>query len=196
MVWFYSGRALNYASPPEGWKGWIVMLLCSCRCLVWVWALYHLWWAHKYNGILCGQPCFGHTSKCLSFIPEFAVIVILPLRFFVCIVLVTRRGVTQESVNTYFHSSPRDTVGLHCRDTEGGHCQGGCHHQWFFYISLKASEMTPPFTWSCEPREIHSVQRWRARTNLSKPLTQWASNLGHHCDRRTHEHCAIASHYM
>ena len=35
-----------------------------------------------------------------------------------------------------------------CRDTEGagGHCQGPCHPQWFFYIPLQVSETAPPFT--------------------------------------------------
>ena len=43
-----------------------------------------------------------------------------------------------------------------CSDThtEGGHCQGASHPQWFFYISLNVGEMAPQFTWSCKPWEI------------------------------------------
>ena len=49
------------------------------------------------------------------------------------------------------------------RDTEGGQCQLGqaCHPQWFFYVPLTVSKTAPPFTWSCEPWEIHSLQCWR-----------------------------------
>ena len=43
------------------------------------------------------------------------------------------------------------------RETEGGHCQGTCP-QWFFYIPLNVGETAPLFTWSCQPREIYSLQ--------------------------------------
>ena len=43
------------------------------------------------------------------------------------------------------------------RDTEGGHCQGACCPQRFFYIPVNVSETALPFTWSCEPPEIHST---------------------------------------
>ena len=43
------------------------------------------------------------------------------------------------------------------RDTEGSHCQGACRPQWFFYVPLNVNETAPPFSWSCEPREIHSL---------------------------------------
>ena len=36
-------------------------------------------------------------------------------------------------------------------NTEGGHCQGACRPQWFFYVPLNVSEMALPFVWSCEP---------------------------------------------
>ena len=49
------------------------------------------------------------------------------------------------------------------RATEGGHCQGDCRPQWFFYTPLNFSETALPFTWSCEPRKIRSLQYWRAR---------------------------------
>ena len=48
-------------------------------------------------------------------------------------------------------------------DAERGHCQGACRSQWFFYVPFQVSETAPPFTRSCEPREIHSLQCWRAR---------------------------------
>ena len=42
------------------------------------------------------------------------------------------------------------------RDNEGGHYQGACRFQWFFYVPLNVSETVPPFTWSCEPEEIYT----------------------------------------
>ena len=54
------------------------------------------------------------------------------------------------------------------RDTEGGHCQGACPPQWFFYAPLNVSNTAPPFTWSCEPREIHSLQCWRTRSKSAQ----------------------------
>ena len=44
------------------------------------------------------------------------------------------------------------------RDTEGGHRQGACCPQCFFYVSQKVSETAPSFTWSCAPREMYSLQ--------------------------------------
>ena len=48
-------------------------------------------------------------------------------------------------------------------DIKIGHCQGACHSRWFFYVPLQVSQTALPFTWSCEPREIHSLQCWRVR---------------------------------
>ena len=36
-------------------------------------------------------------------------------------------------------------AGCGCLDTEGGHCQGACRPQWFFYVPLQVSETAPPF---------------------------------------------------
>ena len=47
--------------------------------------------------------------------------------------------------------------------TESGHCQKACRSQWFFCVPLQDSETAPPYMWSCEPWEIHSLQCWRVR---------------------------------
>ena len=81
---------------------------------------------------------------------------------------------SQSQVAGHSHRSVTPCIyGIYILDIgtpEGGHCQGTCRPQWFFYVPLNVSETAPPFTWSCEPWEIHSLQRWRTRRKLCKPL--------------------------
>ena len=74
--------------------------------------------------------------------------------------------------------------------TEGGHCQGACHPYWFFYVPLKVSEMAPPFTWSCDPQEIHSLQCCRARNK--SPQASPATDLKPKAARMTDVHATSA----
>ena len=80
------------------------------------------------------------------------------------------------------------------RDTEGGHCQGACHPQWFFYVPLNISETALPFMWLCEPWEIHSLQRWRARSRSpqASPMHERDWTQGRHVTDEHTTTCAIA----
>ena len=85
------------------------------------------------------------------------------------------------------------------RDTEGGHCQGACLPQWFFYVPLDVNETAPLFTWSCKPWEIHSLHCWRARAK-SLQASPWAwqeLNPGPLHDRHAHYHlCYCSLHFL
>ena len=81
------------------------------------------------------------------------------------------------------------------RDILGGHCQGACHPQWFFYIPFNVSDTAPPFTWSCEPWEMHTISKVEGREiNLHKPLPRMMGmNPRPLHDRHAHYHLHYCS---
>ena len=73
-------------------------------------------------------------------------------------------------------------------NTEGGHCQGACRPQWFFYVPLQVSETAPPFYVVMRATRDTQSPMLKSENFFSESLPRRAARLAGECAN----HCATA----